>query len=114
LGSAYAKFGDLKESIKYYEKSLSIQMKPGHDPRTKARTIEKLALAYEVCGNQTKAESLLRNGIEILTKTEPKHSRFLFDSTECYASYLGRQKRFAECKLWKTKAQEGIRDLIPE
>lgn len=114
LGSAYAKFGDLKESIKYYEKSLSIQIKQGHDPRTRVRTMEKLALAHEASGNQAKAETLLRNGIDLLTKTEPRNSRFLFDSIQCYASYLGRQKRFAECKLWKTKAQEGIRDLIPE
>lgn len=114
LGSAYAKFGDLKESIKYYEKSLSIQIKQGHDPRTRVRTMEKLALAHEASGNQAKAETLLRNGIDLLTKTEPRNSRFLFDSIQCYASYLGRQKRFAECNLWKTKAQDGIRDLIPE
>lgn len=114
LGSAYAKFGDIDESIKYYEKSLAIQRKLGHDARTRARTMQKLAVAYEAAGNQTKADSLLRASINILSATEKKNSRFLFDARECYADYLSRQKRFADAKAWKSKAQDGIRELIPE
>lgn len=114
LGSAYAKFGDIDESIKYYEKSLAIQKKLGHDARTRARTMQKLAVAHEANGNQTKADLLLRESINILSATEQKNSKFLFDASQCYATYLSRQKRFADAQAWKSKAQDGIRDLIPE